>query len=335
MDSMVTAVKEASICIRKGYQVKPGDNVLVLADGNHKTEATALAAAANAAGAKVALMFISSIVVEGLLTPGIPEPPKHISAAVKASDVIIIKTEIDYAHRFAHTVTVREAVDNNVKIASVEEGLGSWGLTDQDIDTVEKRTDRLIEIFKGADKIHVTSKQGTDIRLSIKGRPPLKVTPVRIPGVMMGPMPLWGEVAYAAIEGSAEGQIVMDGVMNVVAPYGVKEPMTVKIKEGRAYEITGGEEAKKLRDILADADAGANMLAEFSLGSGHLVKFGTLSEKGKLGTIHFALGDNHHAYPGGKNVSKWHLDATVRYPTVEVDGRMIIQDGVWTFEKQQ
>jgi leucyl aminopeptidase (aminopeptidase T) len=334
MQSIITAVKEASICIRKGYRVKPGDCVLVLADGNHKIEAEALAAAANAAGAKVVLMDISPIVAEGLLLPGIPEPPKHLSAAVKAADVIIIKTEIDYAHRFAHTVTVREAVDNNVRIASVEEGLGSWGLTDEDIDTVEKRTDRLIELFNGADKVHVTSKQGTDITLSIKGRLPLKVTPVRISGVMMGPMPLWGEVAYAAIEGSADGQIVMDGVMNVVAPYGVKENMTVKVRNGRAYEVTGGDEAKRLLGILADADEGANMLAEFSLGSGHLVKFGTLSEKGKLGTIHFALGDNHHAYPGGKNVSKWHLDATVRYPTVELDGKTIIKDGVWIFEKQ-
>ncbi|MDA4114891.1 MAG: aminopeptidase [Thaumarchaeota archaeon] len=333
MQSIITAVKEASICVRKGYRVQSGESVLVLADGGHMTEALALAAAANAAGAKVALMDISSIVAEGLLVPGIPEPPKHVSAAVKNSDVIIIKTEIDYAHRFAHTTTVREAVDNKVKIASVEEGLGSWGLTDEDIDKVEKRTDSLIKRFKGADKIHVTSNQGTDITLSIRGRPALKVTPVRIPGVMMGPMPLWGEAAYAAIEGSANGQIVMDGVMNVVAPYGMKTNITVKIKDGRAQEITGAEEAQKLREILAAADEGADMLAEFSLGSGHLVKFGTLSEKGKLGTIHFALGDNHHAYPGGKNVSKWHLDATVRYPTVEVDGKTIIKDGVWTFEK--
>src|SRR5579872_3651890 len=154
MHSLITAVKEASICVRKGYQVQPGDCVLVLADGNHELEAEALASAANAAGAQVALMDISPIVSEGLLIPGIPEPPKHVSEAVKNSDIIIIKTEIDYAHRFAHTTTVREAVDNQVKIASVEEGLGGWGLRDQDIDKVEQRTDTLIDTFKGADKIH-------------------------------------------------------------------------------------------------------------------------------------------------------------------------------------
>jgi leucyl aminopeptidase (aminopeptidase T) len=120
--------------------------------------------------------------------------------------------------------------------------------------------------------------------------------------------------------------------MNVVAPYGVKNPIRISVKSGRAYEIGGSEEATKLNEILRNGDEGSNMVAEFSLGTGHLEKLGTLSEKGKLGTIHIALGDNHHAYPGGKNVSKLHLDATIRNPTIEVDGRKIIEQGSWRFE---
>jgi hypothetical protein len=129
MHSFIAAEKEALICVRKGFRVQPGESVLVLADGNHELEAQALAAAANSSAGDVALLDISSIVAQGLLTPGIPEPPKQVSAAVKNSDVVILKTEIDYAHRFAHTNTVRETVDNQARIASVEEGLGSWGLT--------------------------------------------------------------------------------------------------------------------------------------------------------------------------------------------------------------
>jgi leucyl aminopeptidase (aminopeptidase T) len=331
MSSFTSAVKEASICVQSGFQVQPDETVLVLSDAEHSLEAQALAAAVNVSGGKVANMDISPIVLEGLFDPGIPEPPKHVSSAVKASDIIIIKTNIDYAHRFAHTDAVREAVDNGAKIASVEEGLGTWGLTQDDIKQVEERTDRLIDVFKGADLIHVTSSQGTDVRLSMRGRPPLRVTPVRKKGVMMGPMPLWGEVAYAAIEDSATGRVVADGVMNFVAPLGVKNNITIDVFKGRVKEVSGQEEAQKLRDVLQSADEGANVVAEFALGSGHKVKFGTLSEKGKLGTIHFAIGDNHHAYPGGKNVSKWHIDFTVRHPTVEVDGRKIIQDGGWIF----
>jgi len=324
-------LREASIVVNNGFRVQPNDVVTVLADGDRMLEAQALAGSAAAAGADVILMDITQHVIKGLLSPGIPEPPRNISNAVTNSDVVIIKTNIDYAHRFAHTDTVRKAVDNMAKIASVEEGLGTWGLTAQDIETVHQRTIKLVEAFRGADKIHVTTRKGSDFTLSIKGRPPLLVTPIREKGVMMGPMPLWGEVAYAAIEDSANGTIICDGVMNFVAPFGVNTPITLKVKDGRVTEILGGEEADKLKKILERADKDANVVAEFSIGSGHLEKFGTLSEKGKYGTIHIALGDNHHAYPGGKNVSKYHIDATIRYPTVEVDGRCLIREGEWTF----
>ena len=36
-----------------------------------------------------------------------------------------------------------------------------------------------------------------------------------------------------------------------------------------------------------------------------------------MGTVHFALGDNSHCYPGGCSVSKLHLDGSVRDVTVE------------------
>lgn len=331
MDSIIHMLREASIVVNNGFRVQPNDVATVLADGERMLEAQALAGSAAAAGADVILIDITQHVIKGLLSPGIPEPPRNISNAVTNSDVVIIKTNIDYAHRFAHTDTVRKAVDNMAKIASVEEGLGTWGLTAQDIETVHQRTIKLVEAFRGADKIHVTTRKGSDFTLSIKGRPPLLVTPIREKGVMMGPMPLWGEVAYAAIEDSANGTIICDGVMNFVAPFGVNTPITLKVKDGRVTEILGGEEADKLKKILERADKDANVVAEFSIGSGHLEKFGTLSEKGKYGTIHIALGDNHHAYPGGKNVSKYHIDATIRYPTVEVDGRCLIREGEWTF----
>lgn len=331
MTSYIPIYREASIVVNKGFRVSDGEVVTILADGDRMHEAQALAGAAAAAGGNVVLLDITQQVVVGLLAPGIPEPPKNISSCVIDSDVIIIKTNIDYAHRFAHTAAVRKAVDNNARIASVEEGLGTWGLTERDIDLVHERTKKLVEALKGANRAVVTSRRGSNFTVSIKDRPPLLVTPIREKGVMMGPMPLWGEVAYAAIENSADGVIVCDGVMNFVAPFGVSESIVMKARNGRVYEISGGEQANNLKKIIESADEGANVVAEFSFGCGHLERFGTLSEKGKYGTIHIALGDNHRAYPGGKNISKYHIDATIRYPTVEIDGKTIIKDGEWVF----
>lgn len=324
-------VKEASVLVSQAYRVEKGESVLVLADDEHMQEALALASAVRAVDATPVIMNISSSVLDGMLAPGIPEPPGHVAAAVENADVTMISVVIDYAHRFAHTAAVKRGVERMARIASVEEGLGSWGLTEDDIRQVHERTLKLKDAMRSADRIHATTKSGTDISLSIKDRPPLIVTPIREKGVSMGPLPLWGELTYAVIENSANGKIIADGLMNVVAPTGIKHPIEISVKNGRAYEIKGAEEADRLREIIEKGDKGANVVAEFALGTGHKEISGTLQEKGRLGTMHIALGDNSRAYPGGQNVSGSHIDSLMRNPTVEVDGKSIVKDGTWIF----
>ena len=59
--------------------------------------------------------------------------------------------------------------------------------------------------------------------------------------------------------------------------------------------------------------------------------FGTPSEKGRIGTVHLALGDNHNAYPGGKNVSTLHLDGNCLNASllIEDTGQYVVKDGKW------
>jgi hypothetical protein len=47
--------------------------------------------------------------------------------------------------------------------------------------------------------------------------------------------------------------------------------------------------------------------------------------------VHFALGDNHNAYPGGKNVSTLHLDGVILDATMQIvdSGRYILKSGQW------
>ena len=138
MKSPITMVKEASILVHKAYRVQKGESVLVLADDEHMQEAVALASAARAADAIPAVLNISASVLDGMLAPGIPEAPKHVAAAVENADVTMISVVIDYAHRFAHTAAVKRGVEKMARIASVEEGLGSWGLTEDDIRQVHQ-----------------------------------------------------------------------------------------------------------------------------------------------------------------------------------------------------
>jgi leucyl aminopeptidase (aminopeptidase T) len=329
MVSFEAAINEAKLAIDHCYSVKKGENVAILTDQDHTVEAKALAAIAGQVGANVVLLDASAYVQAGMLTAGIPEPPSHISSLMEKTQVFIIKTEMDFAHRFAHTEAARIVERNKGRIASVEEEMGTWGINYDYLVETKERTAKLGALTGKVDKVRVTSAKGTDVTFSIKDRPALVIVPQRSPGDVMSPLPLWGEVAHSIIEDTGNGVVVADGIANAVANNGLKQPITYSVKNGRAFDIRGGDEAKRWKSIIDSADENANILCEFAVGTGRRERWNTVSEKGALGTMHLALGENAGPYPGGKSHSKVHLDVTIRFPTIELDGRVVIENGAF------
>ncbi|HJW74458.1 MAG TPA: hypothetical protein VJ787_02140 [Thermoleophilia bacterium] len=329
MKSYSTLIKGARLVVERCFAVKEGDAVLIIADEDHEREAKAIAGVAYSHGAYPTIADVSHHVSSALVSMDVPmEPSKTVAAAMKASDVIIITTNLEWANRFAHVNPVAESCDLGAKIGSVEEGMADWDLTFDDIDMIVGRAEKLIAAMEGAKWCRVTNPSGTDVRICIEDRTALKVVPIKGAGEMMGPVPLWGEVAYAAREDKTVGTIVVDGIMLGVGVYGsLKEPITWTIEDGRAVKIEGGPAAERLRSVIAGSDDMADVVAEFAIGTSHKEVFGSPSEKGMMGTTHFALGDNSHAYPGGQSRSRLHLDGSVRDVTVEVDGKVVIKDG--------
>ena len=258
-------------------------------------------------------------------------PPRNLHNAMTNSDEIIIITNLEWANRFAHVSAVKESCAANAKIASVEEGMGEWDLTKDDILDATARAQNAMKALEKGATCRVTSPAGTDVVVSIVGRPALEVTPIKKRGQMMGPVPLWAEVAFAAVEDKTEGKIVVDGVMLGIGLSGqVVEQIVWKIKKGQCTSIEGGAEANRLREVLAGVQ-GADIIGEFAFGTSEKSPWGSPSEKGRLGTVHFALGDNHNAYPGGKNVSNLHLDGVCLNATLQIveTGVYIVKDGQW------
>ena len=76
-----------------------------------------------------------------------------------------------------------------------------------------------------------------------------------------------------------------------------------------------------------------DIVAEFAFGTSDKSPLGSPSEKGRIGNVHFALGDNKNAYPGGQNSSPLHLDGVLRNATLEIieggNGGYIFRDGQW------
>lgn len=329
MKSVTTLIKGARLVVETCFAIKEGDAVLVICDEDHRREAEAVAGVAVSIGAYPVVADVSHHVSAALASIKVPmEPARNLAAAMEASDVIIITTNLEWANRFAHVNPVAASVNRGAKIGSVEEGMADWDLTIDDIAETVGRAEKLMAALHGVEWVRVTNPAGTDVKVCIEGRPPLKVVPIKGAGEMMGPVPLWGEVAYAAVEDKTEGIIVVDGIMLGVGVFGsLSEPIRWVIEEGRAVEISGGVEAERLRSVVAGSDESANVVAEFAMGTSTKSPSGSASEKGLLGTIHFALGDNSHCYPGGQSHSALHLDGCLRNISLEAEGRTLIKHG--------
>jgi leucyl aminopeptidase (aminopeptidase T) len=247
------------------------------------------------------------------------------------SDEVIVITNLEWANRFAHVSAVRETCEANGKIASIEPGMGEWGLTLEDLERSAQRTRDAVAALAGKKRCRVTTALGTDFEVSIEGREPLCLTSYKARGQMMSPIPLWNEVAFAAVEDFTHGTAVVDGVMLGIGLDGqVKEPIRWTLEGGRCVKIEGGEEAARLRKAIEGVE-NAEVIGEFAFGTSEKAPFGSPSEKGRIGTVHLALGDNHNAYPGGKNVCSLHLDGVFLNATMQIvdDGTYILKDGEW------
>ncbi len=327
-----TLKDDAALVVDVCMSVEPDDVVTIICDDDHAGQAAVIAEVCVERGAWPVIMNNEQQVRRGRADTRFPmAPPRNLHQAMVASDEVIIVTNLEWANRFAHVDAVKETCGANGKIASVEEGMGSWDLTREMIEEATRRARDAMAALEGKKLCRVTSANGTDVTVSIDGRPSLEVTPMKRRGQMMGPVPLWAEVAFAAVEDQTTGTIVVDGVMlGIGLPGQVNEPITWTLEHGRCVSIEGGAEAARLREVIDGVD-GADVIGEFAFGTSERSPFGSPSEKGRLGTVHFALGDNHNAYPGGQNVSILHLDGVILDASLQIvdDGTWILKDGQW------
>src|SRR2546426_7567672 len=335
---MATAVesgnllKDAALIVDVCMSVEEGDVVTIICDDEHTKNAAAVAEVVVERGGWPVVMNNEAQVRRGRADVRFPmAPPENLHRAMVGSDEVIIITTLEWANRFAHVNAVRETCGANGKIASVEPGMGEWDLTVDDIKSATERAKDAMAALEGKRQVHVTTPVGTDFYVSIEGRPALEVTPIKRRGQMMGPVPLWAEVAFAAVEDFTHGTAVVDGVMlGIGLPGQVKEPIRWTLEAGKCVAIEGGDEAKRLREAI-DGVENATVVGEFAFGTSEKAPFGTPSEKGRIGTVHLALGDNHNAYPGGQNHCSLHLDGVFLNATLQIvdDGTYIVKDGEW------
>ena len=92
-------------------------------------------------------------------------------------------------------------------------------------------------------------------------------------------------------------------------------------------KIIRGEDAILLRKKLKPLGKKARNLVEFGVGTNPraIITGKSIEDEKALGTVHIAMGDP--LLEGGIFGNKCHIDAILKQPTLEIDGRLIMKDG--------
>jgi len=306
-------MKGARVAVETCMNVKPDESVLVVTDTRRLKIAEAFAYAATSLGAQT---------VVAVMEPAkqIGEPPKAVAEAMKAVDVVLLPTSTSLSHTDAR----REATKHGVRIASMpgitEDMMSIGGLT-ADYKQIAKLTNKVARILEKGETVKITTPSGTDLTMSIKGRPPLKDTGLYHKKGDWGNLPA-GEACLAPVEGTTQGTLVIDSMSTIVT-----QPLRITVKNGWARKFVGPD-AAKLEARLKAADKNAYNIGELGIGTNPKARVtgAVLEDEKVLGTVHIALGDN-TSYVGGQTKSKIHLDGILFKPTVWVNKRQLMRDG--------
>ncbi|MDP2808166.1 MAG: aminopeptidase, partial [bacterium] len=250
------------------------------------------------------------------------EPPQAIARMMQSADVIFMIT----SKSLSHTQARRQASASGARIASMPGATKDMIVRTLCADhrAIKMTGEKLSRVVSRASQVRITTKAGTDLSFSIKGRQAHPDHGIIHSKGGFTNLPA-GEVYAAPVEGSANGLLVIDGSIADIWP--IKKPIKIAIANGFAVGVEKGRQAKELWQILSAHGQNGLNIAEFGIGINPRAKItGNVLEDEKVqGTIHIAFGDNSGF--GGKVKVSSHQDGIVKNPDVWLDGKQLMKNG--------
>ena len=299
--------------VRDCLGVKQGEEVLVIANPATQHLGERMREEAADAGGDAVLALISERVSHAA------EPPRSVADAMAAADVILAPT----LQSLSHTAARKRASEAGARCATLpgvtEEMLAR--VMSADMGGLRRKGHAIAAALDRASEAHVSSANGTDLRLDLSGRKAIPDAGELTETGAFGNLPC-GEGYIAPVGG--HGTLVIDGSMAGVGL--VDEPVELVIEGGHLTSARGGQGMAFMELLTEHGEDGTNV-AELGIGTNERAKLtGEILEDEKiLGTCHVAFGAS--AAIGGTVQVPVHLDCVVMKPTVELDGEAIVCDG--------
>ncbi|WP_093794000.1 aminopeptidase [Sporomusa acidovorans] len=293
--------------------VKPGENFLVVADEIKQELAEAVCLAGKRLGAEAML-----IVMGAREKPG-QEPPAPVAAAMASAQVVVAITQ----QSLTHTQARKQAAAAGARIATmpgITRDMFLAGAITADYTQVKELTEKVTALLTKGREVRI-EKQGYVLQFSIADRQGIASTGVYTKPGESGNLPS-GEAYIAPLEGTANGQILIDGSFAGIGK--LASPLLLTVEKGRLTRAEGPD-AEALLSKLGDKDG--RLLGEFGIGTNDKARItGIILEDEKVcGTIHVAFGSNDTF--GGTISAGVHLDGVVTQPNVWLDGKAMMVAG--------
>jgi leucyl aminopeptidase (aminopeptidase T) len=306
--------------VRDVLGVRSGESVLIYGDtSNDLRVMEATAEAAYSLGAEPV-----TIRYETRTRPGL-EPPKPLSAAMCASDVIIEYTTSYILYTKAFWDAVNRGNVRYIILTGMDVDMMVRCISRVDYVKMVQLGERLVELTKNASKFRVTSPAGTDLQVAIDKEM------VRHSGrIIKEPSIQWatmgGQASFAPIWGSANGTVVFDGCIWPPDEINVlREPVKLTVKDSLIVKIDGGAQATMFERWLRSLDDPHMFdLVHISYGFNPGVKriSGRILEDERVfGGIEMGIG----SYRG--RPAKGHTDGVMLNPSIWLDGNQIEDSG--------
>ncbi len=307
----------AEIVLRDCACLKPGELALLLFDATTRDIEPYLTAAAKGLTASVEVAYVD-VAMHGV------EPTAAVAEAMARADVIVAATQ----YSLAHTQARFAATNRGARYLSLPQyGAAQLARHSLEVDFRAQAAmgKELKRILDGAKTVHITSKAGTDLRLSVAARSANWAPGYCDEAGMLGSPPDI-ETNIAPVETESSGVLVVDGSIPCEALGLLKEPLRVELRGGSIVTIDESTGGTILQSLFGEVEK-RKVLAEFGIGLNPKAELCglMLEDEGALGTVHFGFGSN--ATIGGQNSTDFHLDMVIKNPTVEVDGRRIMEQG--------
>ncbi len=307
--------------------VKPGERFQALVDEPFADIGTRLCDAALAAGAASAACVVVPDRARPLL--GSYEP---LVASLAATDAICFWFVHIHDGEFAgfrkplytraREIGTRIAFGGHMDHSILEHEMAA------DYGALRELTARLGERMAGSARVRVTTPGGTDCTFDVTGREwKLDDGVLDRPGAF-GNLPA-GEAFVAPLATGADGVCVIDRSIALGDVGLVDEPIRLTFERGRIISVEGGRSADSTRAAIADAGAGADVVAELGIGTnaGARITGSIITDEKVLGTAHVAFGDNASGSYGGDNRAAIHVDGVMADATIEADGGVVMRAG--------